>query len=160
MVRRASTSIDGRGVARGRGYGSTSGTRNAVAMRMIRGRPVDGELAQRLAGLGREHQREVLVGAQLAGRRDDGAHEQVLERVGALDLGAQDGEEVLELADPQRLEQHVLAAGEQPVDRRPRHARFGGDVVDRDLGDAPPLAAPFVASSTRSSSRADIRRRQ
>ena len=53
----------------------------------------------------------------------------------------QPGEEVLELADAQRLEQHVLAAGEHPVQRRPRHAGLGGDVFDGDLGDAPPLAA-------------------
>ena len=47
----------------------------------------DGELAEHLARLRRQHQGEVLVGAQLAGGDDDGAHEQVLERVGALELG-------------------------------------------------------------------------
>ena len=41
--------------------------------------PVDGELAQRVAGLGGQHEREVLVVAQLVGGGDDGAHQQVLE---------------------------------------------------------------------------------
>ncbi len=40
-----------------------------------------GQLGQRLARLGGEHHGEVMVGAQLAGRRDDGANEQLLERV-------------------------------------------------------------------------------
>ena len=70
-----------------------------------------------------------------------GAHEQVFEVVGALDLGRQHGEELVDLAHPQRLEQHVLAAGEQPVERGPRDAAVGGDVVDGDLVEAPPLAA-------------------
>ena len=112
-------------------------------MRMIRGTPSTVSWPSIVARLGRQHQGEVVVGAQLAGGDDDGAHEQVLERVGALDLGAQDGEEVLQLADAQGLEEHVLAAGEHAVDRRPGHAGVGGDVVDGDLGDPPPLAAPL-----------------
>ena len=90
-----------------------------MAKRMIRGTPSTVSCAERLAGLGGQHQGEVLVGAQLLGGGDDGAHEQVLERVGAVDVVAQDGEELLQLADPQRLEQDVLAAGEQPVDASP-----------------------------------------
>ena len=84
--------------------------------------PVDRELAERVAGLAGQHQRQVLVAAQLVGGVHDAAHQQVLEVDGAVEVGAQPGEEVLELAHPQRLEQHVLAAGEHPVQRRPRHA--------------------------------------
>ena len=49
-------------------------------------------------------------------------------------------EELLELADPQRFEDHVLATGEEPVDRGPRDARRRRDVVDGDLGDAEAFA--------------------
>ena len=69
------------------------------------------QLVQHGPGLGREHQREMLVVAQPAGRRDHGQDEDVVERLAARDLGLQVVEELLELLDPQRLEQHVLAAG-------------------------------------------------
>ena len=68
---------------------------------------------------------------------------QVLERAGTFDLGAQHGEELVELADPQRLEQHVLAPREQPVERGPRDPAVVGDVVDGDLVEAPSFAAPL-----------------
>ena len=67
-------------------YGSTSGARKAVATRMIRGSPSTVSWLSVSPGSRRQHQRQVLVGAQLAGGDDDGAHEQVLERVGTLDL--------------------------------------------------------------------------
>ena len=85
-VRRASTSIDARAARPRSRYGSASGARKAVAKRMIRGRPSTVSWPSTRAGLGGQHQGEVVVGAQLLGGADDGAHEQVLERVGALDL--------------------------------------------------------------------------
>jgi hypothetical protein len=85
----------------------------------------------------------VLVGAQLAGRAHDGTHDQVFERPGTFDLGAQHGEEVVELAHPKRLEEDVFAAREQPIERCPRHPAVVGDVVDGDLVDAPSFAAPL-----------------
>ena len=83
----------------------------------------------------------MLVGAQLRGGGDDCPHEQVLEVGGPLDPIQQQGEEPLQLAHPEGLEEHVLAAREHPVDRRPGHVGRGGDVVDGDLLEAPPLAA-------------------
>ena len=76
---------------------------------------------------------------------DHRAHQQVLEVGGVVDVAGEAGEEVFELAHPQRLEQHVLAAGEHAVERGPRHAGLGGDVVDGDLGDAPALDAALGA---------------
>ena len=105
------------------------------------GQALHGELAQRVAGLGGEHHGEVLVGAQVPSREHDRAHEDLLEVVDAEQLLGEPREEVLELADPQRVEQHVLAAREHPIQGRPRHARLGGDVVDGHLLDAPSLAA-------------------
>ena len=65
---------------------------------------------------------EVLVAAQFVRGVHDAAHQQVLEVDGAVEVDAEPGEEVLELANPQRLEQDVFAAGEHPVQRRARHA--------------------------------------
>ena len=49
--------------------------------------------------------------------------------------------EALQLAHLQGLEEHVLAAGEHPVDRRPGDPGRGGDVVDGDLFEPPSLTA-------------------
>ena len=102
---------------------------------------IDGELAEGFAGLGGKHQGEVLIAAQLEGGMHDTAHEEVFEVDRAVEVGAQPGEEVFQLADSQRLEQHVLAAREHAVQRGPRDPGLVGDVFDRDLGQAPPLAA-------------------
>ena len=103
--------------------------------------PVDGQLAERVAGLAGEHQRQVLIAAQFVRGVHDAAHQQIFEVDGAVEVGAEPGEEVLELAHPQRLEQDVFAAGEHAVQGGPRHAGLVGDVFDGDLGEAPPLAA-------------------
>jgi len=103
----------------------------------------DGELVGGLARLGGEHQCEVIVGAQLDGGLHDAAHEQVLEADCVVDVGAEPGQELLGVTHPQGVEEHVLAAGEQPVQRRSGHAGVGGDVVDRDLAHAPLLATPL-----------------
>ena len=56
------------------------------------------QLRQRLARFGGEHHGEVVVGTQLTGGADDGAHEELVEGVGPGDLGAQPAEELLQLA--------------------------------------------------------------
>lgn len=99
------------------------------------------ELAERVAGLRCEHQREVLVGAQVQRREHDRADEDLLEVCRTLEAVREPREEVLELADAQCVEQHVLAAGEHPVERGPGDAGLGRDVVDGHLLDAPTLAA-------------------
>ena len=102
---------------------------------------VDGELSEGVARLGGQHQRQVLVAAQFGGGVHDAAHQEVFEVDGAVEVSAQTGEEIFELADSQRLEQDVLATGEHSVERGSRHARLVGDVLDRDLGETPAFAA-------------------
>ena len=112
-----------------------------VAMRMIRGKPAT------VSWLSVSPGSLAIINARCWSARSSRvaattvAHEQVFEVVGGLDLAGEQREELVELAHPQRVEQHVLAAGEDPVQRRPRDAALGGDVVDRDLGETPPLAA-------------------
>ena len=102
---------------------------------------IDGELRQRFAGLGGEHQGDVLIGAQQLGGGDDRAHDQVVEGRRVDDLALELAEELLQLVHPQRLEEHVLAAREQAVDRRSRHPAGVGDVVDGQSVESPPLGA-------------------
>jgi hypothetical protein len=102
---------------------------------------VDREVGEHLTGLGRHHQREVRVVAQGPRREGDRADEQVVDRVEAADAGRQLVEELVELAHAQRLEQHVLATREQPVERRSRQPGRGSDVIDRDPTGPPLLAA-------------------
>jgi hypothetical protein len=83
----------------------------------------------------------MLVGTQLPRRCHDGRHEQIIEIVGGLHLVGEEREELFEFANPQRVEQHVLATGEESVQRGAGDTALGGDVVDRDLGEPPALAA-------------------
>ena len=78
---------------------------------------LDGELAEHLARLGTEHDRQVLVGTQFAGRRDDQPNDEVLEIVDTFCLGGQTVEELGQLAHLQRAEQDLLATGKQAVQR-------------------------------------------
>ena len=66
---------------------------------------------------------------------------EVLVAVRLRQVGVQLGEELTVLALAQGLVDVVLAAGEQAVDGRSGAPGLGGDVVDRDLGHPPALAA-------------------
>ena len=110
-------------------------------MRMMRGRPATVSWLSASPGSLAIISARCSVGAQFAGGHHDRGNEQIVEAVGGLDLAGEECEELLELTHPQRVEQHVLAAGEESVQRGPRHAALGGDVVDRDLGESPTLAA-------------------
>ena len=124
----------------GAGTGRRAATRNTVATRMMRGRPSTVSWPSVSPGSDGEHEGEVLVVAQLVRWRTTTVRTSRSSRSSASSRWpAEPGEEVLQLAHAQRLEQHVLAAGEHAVERRPRHAGLGGDVVDGDLGDAPAL---------------------
>ncbi len=105
------------------------------------GQPVQGHVGEHLAGLRRQHQLQVFVGTQGLCRSHDPADEQILVAVGAGQMGVEVGEELAALALAQRLIDVVLATGEQAVDGRPRGPSLGGDVLDRDLGHPPALAA-------------------
>ena len=100
-----------------------------------------GELRERVAGLGRQHDRKVPIALQRVRGDDNRAHEKVFEVDRADDTLFEFDEELLELAHAHRVEHHVFAAGEHAVQRRPRHPRLGGDVVDAHLGNAPTLVA-------------------
>ena len=124
-----------------RGTASASGARKAVATRMIRGSPSTVRSLSTVPGS------EASIRARWSSARSSRvAATTVRTRRSSSEsapstCGAQQREEVLQLADPHGLEQDVLAAGEHAVDRRPGHPGLGGDVLDRDLGDAPLLAA-------------------
>ena len=141
IVSRASTSISRWAVSWRRGSWPTNGVRVMFAIRMMRGRPSTVSWPSVSPGS------DAIISARCSSARSSRVavttvrDQQVLERVGGLDLDGEHGEELVDLANPQRLEQHVLAAGEQPIEGRPRHPRLGGDVVDRDLLEAPALAA-------------------
>ena len=83
----------------------------------------------------------MIVGTKLVRRDDDGANQQLFERVGADHAVLQAGEELLQLTHPQRVEHDIAATGKQAVQRGAGNAGGSGDVVDADLGDAPLLAA-------------------
>ena len=114
-----------------------------MATRIVRGRPSTVSWLSASPGLGTEHDRQVLVGAQFAGCRDDQTHDEVFEVVDAGRLGGEPIEELGQFAHLQGTEQDFLATGKQAVQGGSRHAAGGGDVVDRDLGDAPLLTTPF-----------------
>ena len=125
-------------------WGANHGVRKVDDTEMICGQAVDGELGGDDAALGRrQHQLQVLVGAQGAGGLDDGREHDVLEGDGPVQVGGELHHELLGLAGAQGVVEHVLAAGIEPVDGGAGHAGLGGHVVDGDLGHAPALAATF-----------------
>ena len=71
----------------------------------------------------RDHLVEVGVsrqGSQLAHRAGDRKDEELFERFGAVDVGEQHLEELIEFVHAVGVEDDVLAAREQAVERRPR----------------------------------------
>ena len=92
-----------------------------------------GQLRQRLARFGGEHHRQVVVGAQFAGRRDDRAHEQLLETSRHRRRRRGGRRRTPPARAPEGRRRARPSAREQPVDRGPRDAGLGGDVVDDTL---------------------------
>src|SRR4051794_37513118 len=81
-----------------------------------------------------------MIAAQFVRRVHDTANQEVLEVGGPVEVDAEAAEELFELADTERFEQHVLAAWEKPVQRGPGDTGSRSDVLDGDLGHAPPFA--------------------
>ncbi len=106
------------------------------------GHAVDGEFGEHGTRLGSQHDREVAVVAQLARRSDHEPDDEVLEVVGVTDLGGERVEELGAFTGVERIEQHVLAAGEQSIQRGPRARRSRSTMSSTvTFCDAPALTA-------------------
>ena len=122
-------------------YGANHGVRTMVAESKMRGRPSIVMSASSSPGCDASISWRCSSALQCLGRGDDAAHQQVLVAVGLCEVTVQLGEELTVLALAQGFVDEVLAAREQPVDGRPGAAGLVRDVVDRDLGHPPALAA-------------------